>query len=109
MSSTEQQRVILITGANKGVGFAVVKKFVQQSPDKNNDSILLGSRDVKRGQNALTQLGSPSNVYLLQLDTSSNESIARATNEIKQKYGGQLDIIINNAGIVPKDNTAQAA
>ncbi len=71
MSSTEQQRVILVTGANKGVGFAVVKKFIQQSSDKTNDIILLGSRDVKRGQDALTQLGSPSNVYLLQLGTSS--------------------------------------
>jgi carbonyl reductase 1 len=109
MSATEQQRVILVTGANKGIGFELVKKLVQQSSIKSNDIILLGSRDLKRGQDALTQLGSPSNVHLFQLDTSSKESINRVTNEIKQTYGGLLDVIINNAAIIPKDKTVQAA
>ena len=99
MSSTKQQRVILITGANKGLGFEVVKKLAKGSSGSTNDLILLGSRDLKRGQDAITQLGSPSNVRLLQLDTSSSDSITQATNEIKQKYGGKLDILINNAGI----------
>jgi len=108
-STTEQQRIILVTGANKGIGFEVVKKLVQQPSSNSNDVILLGSRDLKRGQDALQQLGSSPNVHLLQLDTSSKESIVRATNEIKEKYGGQLDVIINNAGIALKDDTAQAA
>ncbi|CAF1096953.1 unnamed protein product [Adineta steineri] len=107
-SITEQQRLILVTGANKGIGFEVVKKFIQQSSSNNNNVILLGSRDLKRGQDALQQLGSSSNVHVLELDTSSKESIIRATNEIKQKYGGQLDVIINNAGILPKDNTIES-
>ncbi|UJR06903.1 hypothetical protein I4U23_011193 [Adineta vaga] len=112
MSSTkqQQQRVILITGANKGLGFEVIKKLIKEpSSSSNNDLILLGSRDLKRGQDALTQLGSPSNVHLLQLDTSSPESISRAANEIKQKYGGQLDILINNAGISKMETTVDSA
>ncbi|UJR12159.1 hypothetical protein I4U23_016336 [Adineta vaga] len=111
-SMTEQQqqkRVILVTGANKGIGFEVVKKLIQGSTSNNNNTILLGSRDIKRGQDALQQLGSPSNVHLLQLDTSSKESIVAATNEIKQKYGGHLDVIINNAGIAARDNTIEGA
>lgn len=107
MSSTKQQRVILVTGANKGIGLAVVKKLVEQS--SNDDIILLGSRDFKRGEDALKQLDSPSNVHVLQLDTSCSGSIVRATNEIKQKYGGQLDVIINNAGIAPKNKSVEAA
>ncbi|CAF4251561.1 unnamed protein product, partial [Rotaria sordida] len=82
MSSTSQQRVILVTGANKGIGFEVVKKLAKESPI-NNNIILLGCRDLKRGQDALVRLGSPSNIYLLQLDISSRDSIARATDEIK--------------------------
>ena len=105
---TEQKRVILVTGANKGIGFAVVKKFLDQSSSKNNDIILLGSRDITRGEDAIRQLGSPSNVHLLQLDTSSKESILAATNEIKQKYNGHLDILINNAAIAPKDQSVEA-
>jgi NAD(P)-dependent dehydrogenase (short-subunit alcohol dehydrogenase family) len=109
MSSKNQQRVILVTGANKGLGFEVVKKLVKANSGSNTDLILLGSRDLKRGQDAIVQLGSPSNVHLLQLDTSSSESIAHATNEIKQKYGGKLDILINNAGIATRERTADAA
>jgi len=111
MSSSKQQeqRVILITGANKGIGFEVIKKLLEESSPSSNNLILLGSRDLKRGQDALVKLGSPSNVHVLQLDTSSAESIARATDEIKQKYGGQLDVLINNAAIATMNDTAEAA
>ncbi|CAF3551749.1 unnamed protein product [Adineta steineri] len=105
---TEQKRVILVTGANKGIGFEVVKKLLQQSSSKATDIILLGSRDIKRGQDAIQQLGSPTNVHLLQLDTSSKESIIAATKEIKEKYNGHLDILINNAAIAPRENTIEA-
>ncbi|CAF1290195.1 unnamed protein product [Didymodactylos carnosus] len=105
----QQQRVILVTGANKGLGFEVVKKLITEPSSFKNDLILLGSRDLKRGQGAIKLLGSPSNVHLLQLDTSSRNSIAQATNEIKQKYGGQLDVLINNAGILTHEKTVDAA
>ncbi|CAF1188484.1 unnamed protein product [Rotaria sp. Silwood1] len=108
MLSTKYQRVILVTGANKGIGFHVVKKILNESSSYNN-VILLGSRDLKRGQDALEQLGSPSNVHLLQLDMLSIENINEAVNEIKEKYGGQLDIVINNAGILLNDLTVDAA
>ncbi|CAF1370595.1 unnamed protein product, partial [Rotaria sp. Silwood1] len=62
MSSTMKlQRVILVIGANKGIGFEVIKKLVQQPSSTSNDLILLGSRDLKRGKDALSQLGSPTN------------------------------------------------
>jgi carbonyl reductase 1 len=99
MSSAKQQRVILVTGGNRGIGFEVVKKFVEESGQSNN-VILLGCRDLKRGEDALVRLGSPSNVHLLELDTSSSKSITQATEQIKEKYGGQLDVIINNAAVV---------
>lgn len=108
MSSAKQQRVILVTGANKGIGFYVVKKLLNES-SSDNTIILLGSRDLQRGQDALEQLGSPSNVHLLQLDMSSKESINQAINEIKDKYDGQLDIVINNAGVLYKELTVEAA
>ncbi|CAF4264724.1 unnamed protein product, partial [Adineta steineri] len=65
--SSAKQRVILVTGANKGIGFEVIKKLLEESSASSNNLILLGSRDLKRGQDALLQLGSPSNVHVLQL------------------------------------------
>jgi carbonyl reductase 1 len=108
MSSGEQQRVILVTGANRGIGFLVVKKLAQESTPKSS-VILLGSRDLKRGQDALIRLNSPSNVHVLQLDTSSQESIIQAVDEIKQKHDGQLDVVINNAAISKNEVTVDAA
>ena len=69
-SSKQQQRVILVTGANKGIGFEVIKKLLADRSPSNNDLILLGSRDLKRVHDALVNLGSPSNVRVLQLETS---------------------------------------
>jgi NAD(P)-dependent dehydrogenase (short-subunit alcohol dehydrogenase family) len=40
--SMNNQRLFLVTGANKGIGFEVVKKLSANQP---NDLILLGSRD----------------------------------------------------------------
>ncbi|UJR20147.1 hypothetical protein I4U23_023279 [Adineta vaga] len=98
MSMNKEKHSILVTGANRGIGFVVVKKLLENS-SSNNTTILLGSRDLKRGHDALIQLNSPSNVHVLQLDTSSHESIIHAIDEIKQNYGGHIDIVINNAAI----------
>ncbi|CAF1587267.1 unnamed protein product [Didymodactylos carnosus] len=98
MASLQQshRQIFLVTGANKGIGYEVVKKLCAKHP---NDLILLGSRDQKRGEGALTKLGSPSNVKVLVLDITSKESIERAKEEIQKKYGGYLDVIINNAAV----------
>ena len=96
MPSQQQRRVLLVTGANKGIGFEIVKKLSANNP---SDLILLGTRDQKRGEEALTQLGSPSNVKVLVVDVSSKQSIDQAKKEIETKYGGYLDVLINNAGI----------
>lgn len=108
MSSATQQRVILVTGANKGIGFEIVKKLAKESSE-NKHLILLGSRDLKKGEDALIKSGSPSNVHLLHLDVSSKESIILAVEEIKCKYGGELDIVINNAAMGELDLTVDVA
>ncbi|CAF1451814.1 unnamed protein product [Adineta ricciae] len=108
MSFNKQPRQILVTGANRGIGFLVVKKLSETS-SVDETIILLGSRDVKKGHDALRQLNSPSNVFVLHLDTSSNESILHAIEEIKQKHGGYLDVIVNNAAISIAEITEDSA
>ncbi|CAF4165876.1 unnamed protein product [Rotaria sp. Silwood2] len=109
MSSTMKPTVVLVTGANRGLGFEVVKKLVATSTDPNKIIILLGSRNLQRGQEAISRLGSPPNVHLLQLDTSSQDSIARATKEIEEKYNGYLNVLINNAGISKRERRIDVA
>ena len=52
-STSQQRRTILITGANKGVGYVTVGRFLSESTPYD---IILTSRDVKLGEKALTTL-----------------------------------------------------
>jgi len=68
-------RVILVTGANKGLGLAVVRAVLLAAPDT---AVLLGCRDLARGEAAVrqlkTELGCQDRLLALQLDVTSQES-----------------------------------
>ncbi|KIW09812.1 hypothetical protein PV08_11913 [Exophiala spinifera] len=90
--------VVLITGANQGLGFECVKKLAAEQPDYH---ILLGSRNAQRGTDAaakVTDLAPGSKVEPIQLDVTDDESIAKAAKYVEQKFG-RLDVLFNNAGI----------
>jgi len=53
MQSTSQRRTILITGANKGIGYATVETLLSESTPYD---IILTSRDSKLGQEAVATL-----------------------------------------------------
>ncbi len=95
---------ILITGANKGIGLATVKKLLDSYSDTY---VLLGSRDLTRGKQALENLlkGDPEfkdRVYLVGIDVEQDDSVKLAADEVAENFGktpGTLYGIINNAGI----------
>lgn len=90
--------IVLITGANQGIGYECVKKLAAEQP---NYHILLGSRNLGRGQEAaktITNLAPGSSVEPLQLDIDDDASIAQAAKHVQDKYG-RLDVLLNNAGI----------
>ena len=95
---------ILITGANKGIGFATVKKLLESFGDT---FILLGSRNLTRGKKALESLIKSfpefkDRIYLIQIDVERDDSVNSAAEEVGKTFGktpGTLYGIINNAGI----------
>jgi len=91
-AASARTRIALVTGANKGIGYAIVEKLAEE----RSLTVLLGARDVKRGEDAIKQIGK-SNVSLLKLDVDSEESVKAAAASVKSQYGG-LDILVNNAG-----------
>ena len=108
MPSNEARRIVLVTGANRGIGFEIVKKLAETSADED-ELILLGCRHMKRGEEAWIRLNSPSHVHLLELDVSSAESIFRARQVLIDQYGGHVDVLINNAAIGELDLTLNTA
>ncbi len=91
------QKVALVTGANKGIGFEIAKKLSQAGC-----RVLLGARNKELGKQAADKLAaSGGKVEYLHLDLLKPETIEKAASEIDKKHG-RLDILVNNAGIVDR-------
>jgi NAD(P)-dependent dehydrogenase (short-subunit alcohol dehydrogenase family) len=89
-------KTVLITGANKSIGFEAARQLLQQGY-----YVYLGSRDAQRGQQAVDQLHAEglTQVELLAIDVTDSASIAAAREALGQKTA-VLDVLINNAGIL---------
>ena len=87
---------VLITGANRSIGLETARQLLQQGY-----FVYLGSRTRQNGQAAVEKLQAEglTNVEAVALDVSSDESVKAARATIGQKTG-QLDVLINNAGIL---------
>ena len=88
-------KTILITGANKGIGFETARQLA-----KLGHSVYLGSRNKENGLEAIKKLNDEdiNNVELLVIDVADINSVKQARQELENKIGS-LDILINNAGI----------
>jgi len=94
----QRKNIALITGANKGIGFETARQL-----GRENTTILLGSRDQAKGEEAAARLRAEGfDVHPIMLDVSDSVSIQKAAAEVKEKFG-RLDILVNNAGIMVDD------
>lgn len=95
----DRKKVILVTGANKGIGLEIVRQLAGLGHE-----VILTARDVRRGEEAVTKLaGENLTAHFIQLDITDTRSIQTAAEQIKQKIG-RLDVLINNAAILLKED-----
>ena len=86
--------VALVTGANKGIGYEIVRQLAARGA-----SVWLAARDETRGRaaaEALAQAGGA--VRFVALDVTDSDSVARASAEVAA-HAGRLDVLVNNAGV----------
>ncbi|MGW3291276.1 SDR family oxidoreductase [Streptomyces sp. NPDC001002] len=94
--------VALVTGANRGIGYEVVR----QLSDRGH-RVLLGSRDLGKGRAAANRIDPRGErVTAVQLDVSDEASVA-AMGEWVTREVGRVDVVVNNAAIL-YDTWAQA-
>jgi NAD(P)-dependent dehydrogenase (short-subunit alcohol dehydrogenase family) len=87
-------KTALVTGANKGIGYAVARKLGTQG-----FRIALGARDDARRTDAVARLRNDGiEAFGVALDVTSGDSVAAAAATIERE-AGRLDVLINNAGI----------
>ncbi|TFY65907.1 hypothetical protein EVG20_g5179 [Dentipellis fragilis] len=90
----------VITGANRGIGLA----FVRQLSAKPDNVVIALVRNV----GTVDELKSlnRSNVHILQADIGDLASLQRAAAETAKITGGSLDVLINNAAMLPNERDA---
>ena len=89
------EKIVLVTGANKGIGFGIAKHL-----GLNGWKVILGARDEKRAENAINELKTAGVDVLgwVNIELQDLESIEKAAKEVNQNYPG-LTLLVNNAGI----------
>nr|XP_002721301.3 carbonyl reductase [NADPH] 3 [Oryctolagus cuniculus] len=88
-------RVALVTGANKGVGFAITRDLCRLF----SGDVVLTARDEARGRAAVQQLQAEGlSPRFHQLDITDLQSIRALRDFLRREYGG-LNVLVNNAAI----------
>lgn len=88
-------KTVLITGANKGIGFETARQLLEKG-----FFVFIGSRSVENGLEAVKKMNAEgfSNVETIKLDVTDITSVRTAREEIGKRVS-VLDVLINNAGI----------
>lgn len=89
------RRSVLVTGANRGIGFAITRQLAELG-----HTVFLGSRDGRAGEDAAGSLRRDGlDVTPVRIDLSDAKTIDAAVSAI-DKSGRQVDALINNAGVL---------
>lgn len=88
-------RVLLITWANRGIGFEVARQLARQSM-----MVMLGARDPEKGEKAAVRLREDGlDVLPKKLDVSDRLIVDHLAADIEEDPG-RLDVLVNNAAIL---------
>jgi len=97
-------KTVLVTGANKGIGFGIAKHL-----GLNGWQVIIGARDEQRATKAIGQLKAQGIEVLgwVNIELKDGECIQRAASEVGQRFP-HLTLLVNNAGI-PGDMSVDSA
>lgn len=94
---SNSQKIAVVTGSHKGLGYAIVRQLARQE----NTKAVLTSRKEQDGFAAQQRLATEGiQVDYHQLDVTSDSSVKQFTQWLQQTYG-RVDILVNNAGVNP--------
>ena len=95
-----KNKVAIVTGGTRGIGFAIVKKFLEHGAKV----VLCGSKpeSAKKAVDALKKENASWQVEGISPDLTNYDDVKAAFDAVAEKYG-RIDILANNAGISSKE------
>ena len=90
-----KDKIVLVTGANKGIGFGIVKHL-----GISGWKVIVGARDGQRAEKAIGELEKAGVDVLgwVNIELKDLKGIGRAAKEIGERFP-ELSLLVNNAGI----------
>jgi len=89
-------KIALVTGASSGIGLHLAKMLA-----KRGAKVGLGARRADRLEQAVGEIRvAKGRALALVMDVTRPETIAPALDELERTYGGPIEILINNSGII---------
>jgi NAD(P)-dependent dehydrogenase (short-subunit alcohol dehydrogenase family) len=90
-----KEKIVFVTGANKGIGFGIAKHL-----GLSGWQVIIGARDAERAEKAISELKQAGVNVLgwVSVELRDLNSIEQASKELNEKYAG-LSLLVNNAGI----------
>jgi short-subunit dehydrogenase len=89
-------KTVVITGAARGIGQATAKALLARGA-----RVVIGDRDVDVLEQTVSGMSSLGPVYGHPLDVTDRESFAAFLDKARTDGGGHIDVLINNAGVMP--------
>jgi NAD(P)-dependent dehydrogenase (short-subunit alcohol dehydrogenase family) len=96
MTDPSSSRVVVVTGANRGLGLEVVRQSAAAG-----ETVMLGSRDGAAGERAAAELAGGSargRVVPVELDVTDADGLGRLATRLRDEFG-RVDVLVNNAAV----------
>ncbi|KAJ5748789.1 uncharacterized protein N7511_010485 [Penicillium nucicola] len=103
--SVSENKIILITGANSGVGYATTQ-VLAETPTHH---IIMACRDSHKGEKAMSEIkstGIKGTLSVLSLDIEDDASITKAVDKVTHDFG-RIDVFISNAGTAAPESSGR--
>lgn len=91
MNAPNDERVVLVTGAGRGLGVEIARQLVDAGA-----TVVVAARDPQAGASTAKELGD--RAWPLTLDVTDPESVQAAVEAVDRRHG-RLDALVNNAAV----------